>query len=185
MLLTFHVHKETDVPYRFLILHELSQLTLWNNLLFRLTCSFPLPTSIICMVLMVIIDRQDFENVLCVGLLHCVVTVSMMLMIHIRAVSSPPFMDLLRAVLTLPSSSPGRIAVHDCWLLSIMTHASSHSLPISNLFWNLDHFCLENGSDMFLKINGKVVSAHHTIQCHEAEDRIMKLSSHQCQVNLK
>ena len=38
---------------------------------------------------------------------------------------------------------------------------------------------------MFLKVNGKVVPTHHTVQCDEAEGHIMKLSGRQCQVNLK
>ena len=43
-------------------------------------------------------DWQDFETVLCPGLQHCVVTMPLMLMIHIRAVSPLPFLALIRAV---------------------------------------------------------------------------------------
>jgi hypothetical protein len=78
---------------------------------------------------MVMIDWQDFETVLCVGLWHCLVTMSLMLMIHIRAIPSLPFMALIRALVTHPVFSPGRVAVHDWWL-SVMTHASSHWHPV-------------------------------------------------------
>jgi hypothetical protein len=104
-----------------------------------------------------------------------------MLMIHIRAVPSLPFMALIRALFTLPASCLGRVAVHDWWLLSVMTHASSHWHPVLKVGLLLP----SNGSNMFLQSNGKMVHTHHTIQCHEAEDHIVKLNRCQCQVNLK
>jgi hypothetical protein len=62
-----------------------------------------------------------------------------------------------------------------------MTHASSHG----TLFWKLAYFYFENGSNVFLQSNDKMVPTHHTIPCHEAEHHIMKLNRRQCQVNLK
>jgi len=46
-----------------------------------------------------------------------------------KAVPSLPFMTLIRALVTHPASSPGRVAVHDWWL-SVLTHASSHWHPV-------------------------------------------------------
>jgi hypothetical protein len=54
----------------------------------------------------------------------------MMMMIHIRAVPSLSFMALIRALVTLPASCLGRVAVHDWWLLSVIIHASSHWHPV-------------------------------------------------------
>jgi len=54
------------LPYEIMCFEVLTRIN--SSPYFRLMCSFTLPTAIICVLLMVMIDWQDFETVLCVGL---------------------------------------------------------------------------------------------------------------------